>query len=164
MAHRARGTFEVQANREPPYDTARCASLGRSSFTKQFQGELEGTSVVQMLSAMSEIKGSAGYVALERVTGSVAAAWFGWAAISLSAPWLLETFTVYPDGLGAAVVLTGFWALLRAQWESLPSPLRGRHCDPRTGSRRGKFLPASDSHARRRRRNRRLRRPRRGRE
>jgi hypothetical protein len=53
-----------------------------------------------------------------RVTGSVAAAWFGWAAVAFAAPWLLETFTVYPDGAGAAIVLTGFWALLRAGWEA----------------------------------------------
>ena len=52
-----------------------------------------------------------------RVTGSQAAAWFGWATIVSAAPILLETFTVYPDGLGAGVVLTGFWALLRAGWE-----------------------------------------------
>ena len=51
-----------------------------------------------------------------RVTGSRPAAWFGWAAVVLAAPFLLETFTVYPDGPGAVVVLTGFWALLRAGW------------------------------------------------
>lgn len=56
-----------------------------------------------------------------RVTGSVAAAFFGCAAVALSPPFLLETFTVYPDGLGAAVVLTGVWALLRADWERDPS-------------------------------------------
>jgi len=52
-----------------------------------------------------------------RVTGDVGAAWFGWAAVTCAAPWLLETYTVYPDGPGAVIVLTGFWALLRAQWE-----------------------------------------------
>ena len=48
-----------------------------------------------------------------RTTGSMRAAWFGWAAVTLSAPFLLESFTVFPDGPGAAIVLTGFWALLR---------------------------------------------------
>ena len=52
-----------------------------------------------------------------RTTGDLAAAWFGWAAVALSAPFLLEAFTVYPDGLGATVVLTGVWALFRAEWE-----------------------------------------------
>jgi hypothetical protein len=52
-----------------------------------------------------------------RTTGSLSAAWFGWAAVTLSAPFLLESYTVFPDGPGAAIVLTGFWALLRAEWE-----------------------------------------------
>jgi hypothetical protein len=52
-----------------------------------------------------------------RVTGSTGAAWFGWAAVALGPPFLLESFTVYPDGPGATIVLTGFWALLRADWE-----------------------------------------------
>ena len=52
-----------------------------------------------------------------RVSGSRAAAWFGWATIVSAAPFVLEAFTVYPDGVGAAVVLTGFWALLRGGWE-----------------------------------------------
>jgi uncharacterized protein DUF3224 len=38
---------------------------------KQFHGDLEGTSKVQMLTAMTDVKGSAGYVAIERVTGTL---------------------------------------------------------------------------------------------
>jgi hypothetical protein len=53
-----------------------------------------------------------------RATGSPAAAWFGWATVALSAPFLVETYTVYPDGPGAAVVLTGVWALMRAEWDA----------------------------------------------
>jgi hypothetical protein len=53
-----------------------------------------------------------------RATGSMAAAWFGWAAVTASAPFLLESYTVFPDGPGAVVVLTGFWALMRAGWET----------------------------------------------
>jgi hypothetical protein len=52
-----------------------------------------------------------------RVTGSMSAAWFGWAAVTFSAPFLLESYTVFPDGPGAAIVLTGFWALLRTDWD-----------------------------------------------
>jgi hypothetical protein len=59
-----------------------------------------------------------------RVTGSAAAAWFGWAAVALSAPVLVETYTVYPDGLAAAVVLTGVWALLRSDWEAIDGSRR----------------------------------------
>jgi hypothetical protein len=50
-----------------------------------------------------------------RATGSTAAAWFGWAAVTTAAPFLLESFTVFPDGPGAVIVLTGFWALLRTE-------------------------------------------------
>lgn len=53
-----------------------------------------------------------------RVTGSNGAAWFGWAGVTFAAPFLLESYTVLPDGPGAAVVLSGVWALLRATWES----------------------------------------------
>jgi len=40
--------------------------------------------------------------------GSATAAWFGWAAVALTAPFLLLSFTVYPDGPGAVVVLLAF--------------------------------------------------------
>jgi len=38
---------------------------------KQFHGDLEGTSKGQMLTATTDVKGSAGYVAIERVTGTL---------------------------------------------------------------------------------------------
>jgi hypothetical protein len=40
---------------------------------KQFRGDLEATSRGQMLTAMTDVKGSAGYVAIERVTGTLSA-------------------------------------------------------------------------------------------
>jgi hypothetical protein len=65
----ARGTFEVRLN--PQEDKGGDASVGRMSIAKQFHGDLEGTSKGQMLTAMTEVKGSAGYVAVERVTGTL---------------------------------------------------------------------------------------------
>lgn len=47
------------------------ADLGRMSIDKTFFGPLEGTSQGEMLTAMSPVKGSAGYVAIEKVTGSL---------------------------------------------------------------------------------------------
>ena len=41
------------------------------SLDKQFHGDLEATSKGEMLTAMSAVKGSAGYVAMERVTGTL---------------------------------------------------------------------------------------------
>lgn len=46
-------------------------NFGRMSIDKSFHGELEATSKGEMLSAMTSIKGSAGYVAIEQVTGSL---------------------------------------------------------------------------------------------
>jgi hypothetical protein len=68
----AKGTFEVTVDRQPPYDINEGAALGRTSIRKQFRGELTGESSVEMLSAGSlTVKGSAGYVAIERVTGTM---------------------------------------------------------------------------------------------
>ena len=66
----ASGTFEVKLTPQAAEDGAD-AGLGRMSSDKQFHGDLEGTSKGQMLSAMGSMKGSAGYVAMERVTGTL---------------------------------------------------------------------------------------------
>src|SRR4051794_7119260 len=71
MTTHAAGTFSVSMIPEPPYDTGEGAILGRAAITKEFQGDLVATSSVQMLSAITDVKGSAGYVAIERVTGSL---------------------------------------------------------------------------------------------
>lgn len=69
---RASGTFEVKLTPQPDDGYADGKSLGRLTIDKTFHGELAGTSRGQMLSAMSAVKGSAGYVAIERVTGTLA--------------------------------------------------------------------------------------------
>jgi hypothetical protein len=65
----AKGTFEIQATPHPLYDESDGVTLGRMTFQKQFQGDLEATSVVEMMAARTPIAASAGYVALERVHG-----------------------------------------------------------------------------------------------
>jgi len=73
MSACAVGTFEVTMNPDPHYEGLEGGIvLGRLSLTKQFKGELEGSSIVQMLSAGTSVKGSAGYVAIERVVGQLA--------------------------------------------------------------------------------------------
>lgn len=47
------------------------SKLGRMSIDKTISGDLVATTKGQMLSAMTEIKGSAGYVAIEKVEGSL---------------------------------------------------------------------------------------------
>jgi len=46
-------------------------NLGRMSIDKSFRGELEATSQGEMLSAMTAVEGSAGYVAIEQVEGTL---------------------------------------------------------------------------------------------
>ena len=71
MPTSAAGTFIVAIESQTPYEKFDGASLGRVSINKQFSGDLEGTSRVEMLSAITDVKGSAGYVAIERVTGAL---------------------------------------------------------------------------------------------
>jgi hypothetical protein len=52
------------------------------------------------------------------VTRRADAAWFGWATVALSTSAIFHSFTVYPDGVGGVIVLTGMWALLRAEDEA----------------------------------------------
>ncbi len=68
----ARGTFEIKATRQPPYDSADGLVLARTSFAKTFVGDLQATSTVEMLSAGTPTEGSAAYVALERVSAKLA--------------------------------------------------------------------------------------------
>lgn len=72
MTVHASGTFEVTLTPQPADDYADGAALGRLSLDKQFHGDLEATSKGQMLTGMTSVKGSAGYVAIERVTGTLA--------------------------------------------------------------------------------------------
>src|SRR5688572_28028313 len=71
MKRRANGTFEVKLNPQPADDYADTATLARMTIDKEFKGDLEGTSKGQMLSAGTAIRNSAGYVAIERVTGTL---------------------------------------------------------------------------------------------
>lgn len=52
-------------------DTISSAGIGRMSINKQFHGDLEASSQGQMLAAGTEVKDSAGYVALEKVSGAL---------------------------------------------------------------------------------------------
>ena len=67
MTQPASGTFAVTLT---PQECGE-ATLGRMAIDKRFEGDLEGTSKGEMLAAGTAVKSSAGYVALERVTGSL---------------------------------------------------------------------------------------------
>ena len=68
---RAKGTFEVQLGPLATYNQAADAKIGRLSIDKTFVGDIDGSSQGEMLTGGSPAEGSAGYVAIERVTGTV---------------------------------------------------------------------------------------------
>lgn len=65
----ATGSFEVKTIPQPPEEAAGGEAIGRLLLDKQFQGDLEAKSIGTMLGARSAVAGSAGYVAIEKVTG-----------------------------------------------------------------------------------------------
>src|SRR6202790_4223125 len=67
----AKGTFEVKLKPQTDEGVGD-PTVGRMSIDKQFQGDLEAASKGQMLAVQGDIKGSAGYVAMERVAGTLA--------------------------------------------------------------------------------------------
>lgn len=69
MTKQASGTFDVKL--VPQDDKSEDALLGRMTIDKQFRGDLAATSKGQMLTAMTATKGSAGYVAIEKVSGTL---------------------------------------------------------------------------------------------
>jgi hypothetical protein len=64
----AAGPFEVKVIPQPPGEGA---EIGRLTLDKKFHGDLEATSKGQMLAFSSSVKGSAGYVAMEQVAGTL---------------------------------------------------------------------------------------------
>jgi hypothetical protein len=71
MLSLAKGTFTVEMTPHAEPDTADGVSLGRMSLDKRFEGDLVAAGRGQMLTALTPVKSSAGYVAIERVTGTL---------------------------------------------------------------------------------------------
>jgi hypothetical protein len=69
MTQIAQGSFEVELNPQGAAEKISGSSLGRMLLHKRFHGDLEASSAGEMLTARTDIEGSAGYVAIERVTG-----------------------------------------------------------------------------------------------
>jgi len=69
MTNHATGPFDVKLT--PQDDKTGEPLLGRMALDKQYHGDLEATGKGQMLTAGTSVKGSAGYVAIERVTGTL---------------------------------------------------------------------------------------------
>lgn len=66
----ASGTFNVKLNPlESSANGKNGITLGRMSINKTFHGDLDATSIGEMISAMTPVEGSAGYTAIEQVSG-----------------------------------------------------------------------------------------------
>lgn len=66
------GTFTVTMNILDPYTPhTEGTILGRMSIDKEFKGPLTATSQGEMLTGMTVLKTSAGYVAIEKVIGNI---------------------------------------------------------------------------------------------
>lgn len=71
MPHLATGEFTVNLQPMPFEGQDPHSKLARMSIDKEITGDLVATTKGQMLSAMTDTEGSAGYVAIERVTGTL---------------------------------------------------------------------------------------------
>lgn len=104
---KATGPFDV--NMTPA--SAADAAVGRFTLDKKYHGDLEVAATGEMLTGMTTTKGSAGYVAIEKVTGKLAGHTGTFhlqhtGVMNRGAPSL--TITVVPDsGTGELTGLTG---------------------------------------------------------
>lgn len=115
---RATGTFDVTVVPQPADDYSESGTLGRMTIDKVLHGDLRGTSKGQMLTAMTSIPASAGYVAVERVTGTLHGtpgtfALMHTGTMTRGVPGLV--ISVVPDsGTGALTGLVGSFNIIRA--------------------------------------------------
>ena len=71
MSRIARGSFTVEMTPQGEPISHEGVSTGRRSLSKRFEGDLAAVGQGEMLTALTPVKGSAGYVAIERVTGTL---------------------------------------------------------------------------------------------
>ncbi|WZO96554.1 DUF3224 domain-containing protein [Isosphaeraceae bacterium EP7] len=114
MATHASGLFLVKLSPQAPVEGVGDPGVGRLAIDKQFQGDLAATSKGEMLALRTE-RGSAGYVAMERVTGTLSGREGSFAlqhsgTMDRGVPHLLVT--VVPDsGTGELAGLAGVMAI-----------------------------------------------------
>ena len=112
MTHHASGPFDVKVTpQKPDTQIARTANLGLLTIDKRFHGDLEASGRGEMLATQTDIKGSAGYVALERVTGKLhgrSGSFVLLHSATMKRGTPESTITVVPDsGTGELTGLTG---------------------------------------------------------
>ena len=70
MSEHAKGTFEVKVT-PASHDAQDRVAAGRLALAKTFQGDLVGTGKGEMWTADTTAEGSGGYVAIEKVSGTL---------------------------------------------------------------------------------------------
>lgn len=115
MPHVVKGPFEVTLTPQPADAYADGAARARLTIDKRYSGPLDATGTGQMLSAITAVKGSAGYVAIERVEGTLEGRGGAFViqhsgTMDRGRPSL--TITVVPDsGTGGLAGITGTMAI-----------------------------------------------------
>jgi hypothetical protein len=71
MSRHAKGTFDVKMSPQTEPDGVGDPTVGRVALVKQYHGDLEGSGKGQMLAVGTAIDGSAGYVAMERISATL---------------------------------------------------------------------------------------------
>jgi len=71
MTRHAEGTFDVKVTPLPPDDATSGTAIGRYAMEKKIHGDLEAVSKGEMIGAGDLAKGTAGYVAIEQITGTL---------------------------------------------------------------------------------------------
>ena len=71
MTRQAAGTFQVKVTPQAAADGIGATNIARMALDKEFHGDLEATSKGEMLAAGTPVGGSAGYVAIEEVRGTL---------------------------------------------------------------------------------------------
>jgi len=114
MPHHTTGTFEPGV-KSLQADFPDAPTLGRMTLNKTLHGGIEGTSTGQMLTAMTATKGSAGYVAVEVITGKLDGRSGSFSLIHIG---LMDkgkptlTVTVVPDsGTGELIGIAGTFTI-----------------------------------------------------
>jgi hypothetical protein len=71
MPQTAQGSFDVKIAPLPADEAIAATSIARYSLDKVYRGELEGASAGEMMGAGNPATGTAGYVAIEQITGTL---------------------------------------------------------------------------------------------
>ena len=115
MSAVARGSFTVEMKPQGETIDVEGVKLGRLALDKRFEGDLAAIGKGEMLTALTPVKGSAGYVAIERVTGTLhgrSGSFVFQHAGSMTRGAQQLSITVVPDsGSGALIGLAGIFKL-----------------------------------------------------